>query len=189
MRVIFFWGVSLTYPPQPPSRSYFKNNFWQGNVKKSEKLMKINENSWYWQRKSAYFLNCKRNLNEIFTKDVTYDNIKSQKRGVSPSLQKIHFWKNHSWHPQPSPQPLQGSCYCSVTITKTCFNKLGTCVVLSLCSVTFWVFAATKDSLSFSLFITSVTFITFITFWIVAKNTLTKCWMCIYRKGPRKHFH
>ena len=37
-----------------------------------------------------------RNFNEIFRKNVSYDNIKSQKKNrVSPSLQKIHFLKNH----------------------------------------------------------------------------------------------
>ena len=38
-----------------------------------------------------------RNLNEIFRKDVTYDNIKSHKKaGLHPlSDYKIHFWKNY----------------------------------------------------------------------------------------------
>ena len=35
--------------------------------------MKIDENSYHWQRNSSYLLNDLRNLNEIFRKDVTYD--------------------------------------------------------------------------------------------------------------------
>ena len=42
------------------------------------------------------FLNDLTNFSEIFRKDVTYDNIKSCKKNrVSPSLQDIHFSKNH----------------------------------------------------------------------------------------------
>ena len=37
-------------------------------------------------KKSSYLLNDMKNLNEIFRKDVSYDNIKSQKSRVSPSL-------------------------------------------------------------------------------------------------------
>ena len=40
-------------------------------------------------------LNDLTNFSEIFRKDVTYDNIKLQKSRVSPSLQDIHFSKNH----------------------------------------------------------------------------------------------
>ena len=36
--------------------------------------MKIDENSYYWQTKSSYLLNDVRNFNEIFKKDVLYDN-------------------------------------------------------------------------------------------------------------------
>ena len=52
----------------------------QVNVKKSKKLMKANENSQYWRTKSSYFLSDLRNLNEIFRKDVPYDNTKSHKK-------------------------------------------------------------------------------------------------------------
>ena len=38
------------------------------------------ENISYWLRKSLYLLNDLRNFNEIFRKDVTYDNIKSHKK-------------------------------------------------------------------------------------------------------------
>ena len=41
--------------------------------------MKIDENSYYQQRKCSYLLNDLMNFNEILRKDVTYDNIKSQK--------------------------------------------------------------------------------------------------------------
>ena len=60
--------------------------------------MKIDENSIdeYWQRKSSYLLNDLKNFNEIFRKNLTYDNIKSHtKNSVSLSLWKIHFWENH----------------------------------------------------------------------------------------------
>ena len=40
----------------------------------------------YWQRKSSYLLNDSRNFNEIFRKDVTYDNVKLQKTRASLSL-------------------------------------------------------------------------------------------------------
>ena len=41
-------------------------------------------------------LNNLRNFNEIFRREMTYDNINSHKKPtVSPSLWKIHFWKNH----------------------------------------------------------------------------------------------
>ena len=46
------------------------------------------------QRNSSYLLNDLKNFNEIFTKDVAYDNIKSQQNRISLSLQKINFWKN-----------------------------------------------------------------------------------------------
>ena len=51
----------------------------QGNVKKSKKLIKIDENSQYCQRKSPYLLNDLWNFNDIFRNDVAYDNIKSHK--------------------------------------------------------------------------------------------------------------
>ena len=58
--------------------------------------MKIDENSWYWQRNSSYLLNDLRNLNEIFRKDVRYDNIKSHKKpGFHPpavlGLKQINY--------------------------------------------------------------------------------------------------
>ena len=42
--------------------------------------MKIDESSLYWQRNSLYLLNDLRNFSEIFRKDVTYDNTKSNKK-------------------------------------------------------------------------------------------------------------
>ena len=38
------------------------------------------------QRNSSYLLNDLKNFNEIFTKDVAYDNIKSQQNRISLSL-------------------------------------------------------------------------------------------------------
>ena len=49
----------------------------KGDVKKSEKLMKIVNID---GRKSSYLLNDLRNFNEIFRKDMTYDDIKSHKK-------------------------------------------------------------------------------------------------------------
>ena len=65
----------------------------QGNFKQSEKLMKIVN----IEERTSYLLNEYRNLNEIFRKDVTYDNIKSHtKTGLQSFSEKTHFWKNHS---------------------------------------------------------------------------------------------
>ena len=47
----------------------------QGNVKKWEKLMKLVNND-----KERLLLNDLRNFNEIFRKDVPYDNIKSHRK-------------------------------------------------------------------------------------------------------------
>ena len=52
---------------------------------KCQKIQKIDKNSYYRRRKSLYLLKDLRNFSEIFRKDVTYDNIKSQKNGASPS--------------------------------------------------------------------------------------------------------
>ena len=53
----------------------------QGNVKQSEKMMKIVN----MKRNFSYLLNELRNFNETFRRDVTYDNIKShEKPGVHP---------------------------------------------------------------------------------------------------------
>ena len=50
--------------------------------------MKTDENSYYWQRNASNLLNDLRNLNEIFRKDVTYDNIKCHKKqGFTVSLE------------------------------------------------------------------------------------------------------
>ena len=49
------------------------------------------------EERTSYLLNEYRNLNEIFRKDVTYDNIKSHiKTGLQSFSEKTHFWKNHS---------------------------------------------------------------------------------------------
>ena len=56
-------------------RHYF---FCNKEISKNKKT--IDENSKYRQRKSSYLLNDGRNLDEIFRKDVTYENIKSQKK-------------------------------------------------------------------------------------------------------------
>ena len=41
-------------------------------------------------------MNDGRNLDEIFRKDVTYENIRSRKKeGFTSSLQKMHIWKIH----------------------------------------------------------------------------------------------
>ena len=42
--------------------------------------MKIDENSKYRQKKSSYLLKGLRNFNEVFKKDLTYDDIESNKR-------------------------------------------------------------------------------------------------------------
>ena len=55
--------------------------------------MKIDKNGLYGQRKSD-FQNEVRNLNEIFRKDVTYDNIKSHKKpGFHPLFRGCIFGK------------------------------------------------------------------------------------------------
>ena len=60
--------------------------------KKSKKLIKIDENSKYWQRKNSHVLKNLSNFNKTFRRDVTYVIIKSHKKTrTSPSLRKIHF--------------------------------------------------------------------------------------------------
>ena len=44
------------------------------------KNLKIDENSYCGRKKYLYLLNDLSNFNEIFLKDVTYDNIKSRKK-------------------------------------------------------------------------------------------------------------
>ena len=67
----------------------------QRNVKKSKNLMKIDENSEYWQRSSSYLLNDLKNFNKIFRKDATYDNIKSRKQqDFTLSLEDTLFEKS-----------------------------------------------------------------------------------------------
>ena len=44
------------------------------------KNLKIDENSYCGRKKYLYLLNDLSNFNEIFLKDVTYDNIKSHKK-------------------------------------------------------------------------------------------------------------
>ena len=56
-------------------------------TRKCQKIQIVDENSWQWRGKSWYLLNDLKNFNEIFRKDVTYDNVKmSQKSGGSPFL-------------------------------------------------------------------------------------------------------
>ena len=45
-------------------------------IRKCQKIRKIDGKSQYWRRKSSYHLKNLRNFNDIFRKDVTYDNIK-----------------------------------------------------------------------------------------------------------------
>ena len=84
-------------------------SLWQGIIKKSEKLMKTDENSQHWQRNSSFLLNDLRNFNEIFRKDMPYDNIKSRKKPESHPLfrryifRKTTGWSN--WPPAPPPSP------------------------------------------------------------------------------------
>ena len=60
-----------------------------------QKIRKIDENSSYWRRKSSYFLNDMRNLNEIFRKDVLLIILKVTKnRGITLPL-KDRFLENH----------------------------------------------------------------------------------------------
>ena len=42
--------------------------------------MKIDKNSSYLQTKTSYILSDSGNFNQVFRKDVTYDNIKSHKK-------------------------------------------------------------------------------------------------------------
>ena len=63
-------------------------------VKKSEKLMKIVNND--GENLYIFWTTSGMNFNEIFRKDVAYDNIKSHKKSGphSVSLYKTCFWKN-----------------------------------------------------------------------------------------------
>ena len=55
----------------------------QGNVKKSKRLMKL-----VMMKKSSYLPNDMKNLNEIFTKNVSYDNIECHKKpGLCPFVE------------------------------------------------------------------------------------------------------
>ena len=52
------------------------------------------KNSSYLQRKSSYLLNNWRNFDEVFRKDLTYDNIKSHEKPEShPFLRRCIFGK------------------------------------------------------------------------------------------------
>ena len=50
------------------------------STRKCQKFRKINENNYYWWKISSYLLNDFRKFNEIFRKDVAYDNIESHKK-------------------------------------------------------------------------------------------------------------
>ena len=58
-------------------------------TRRYQKIQKIYENKWYWPKKYSYLLKVSRNFNEIFREDVTYNNIKSEKK-VSSSLSRWH---------------------------------------------------------------------------------------------------
>ena len=61
---------------------------------RKKNLIKTDENSYYWQRNSSYFLNNLRNFNEPFRKDVPYDNVKSHKKpGFHPLCRRYVFRK------------------------------------------------------------------------------------------------
>ena len=67
-------------------------------TRKCQKIRKTDKNSWYWRRKSSYLLNKLRNFNDIFRKDVTYDNVKSYKK------QRLHaFSEKQTCQIDPSP--------------------------------------------------------------------------------------
>ena len=51
--------------------------------RKCQKIRKLDEEYEYRQRNSSYLLNDLRNINEIFRKDMAYDNIKSNTTGGS----------------------------------------------------------------------------------------------------------
>ena len=93
----FFWGVSIWPHPHPSSPFIFQEELvsillytickqpiekktediicyiiWRLNffvTWKCKKIRKIDENSYYWRRKSSYFLNDVKNFNEIFRND------------------------------------------------------------------------------------------------------------------------
>ena len=73
-----------------------------GNVKK---LKKINENSYYWRRKSSYLLNELSNFNYIFRKDVAYDNINIILVSLSLALGYSFLEKPQGGSIWPSPFP------------------------------------------------------------------------------------
>ena len=58
-------------------------------------MSKNTKNWWKSPRKSSYLLNNLKNFNEIFKKDVTYDNIKSpkKKQGFTLSLEDAFLEK------------------------------------------------------------------------------------------------
>ena len=49
-------------------------------TKKCQKMWKNDENCQYWRRKPLYHLNDMSNFNEMFRKDVTWDNIKNSQK-------------------------------------------------------------------------------------------------------------
>ena len=63
-------------------------------TKKCKNIQKIVKNGKYLQRKSSYLPHSLKNLNEIFRKKVSYDNIKShRKTGFYPLSRKNSFGK------------------------------------------------------------------------------------------------
>ena len=74
---------------------------------KYQKIRKIDENSWYWRRKSEYLQNNLKGFNETFMKKVTYDNIKSHKKpGFHPLSRRYIFGKITGGSQIASPQSL-----------------------------------------------------------------------------------
>ena len=62
-------------------------------TRKCQKTQKINEYSWYWIRKSSYLLNDLSNYNDIFRKEVAYDNTKSHKKSGFHSFSRKHIFR------------------------------------------------------------------------------------------------
>ena len=59
-------------------------------TRKYQNIQRINENSYSGRRKSSYFLNDLINFNEIFRKDVAYDNMKRDEKARFYTLCRKH---------------------------------------------------------------------------------------------------
>ena len=72
------------------------------------KNLKIDENSYCGRKKYLYLLNDLSNFNEIFLKDVTYDNIKSRKKtGFHPLSRRYILEKTTGRDPIDHAQPFK----------------------------------------------------------------------------------